>query len=314
MSAINHFIWCDSNWEVDVEECSGSDESDNSMHEISSTPLPSKKSLIPEQTVYPASISIDALMKAGQLFKPVKKNRASLKLEKFVIKDQEWVAVENPLYLLVETNSFSSGGFRNAFLGEGEKKEKWVIKTYNDKATTTITETLHTTVEDHTRKQIQMYCVARHLVNVFSTKVPKEFGKCFKFNRAYYTEYLGQPATVEEFGEGTFRKYVNNNGNTCKQPESSSAELKTIVEKAECLVHFSYVESSKKLMLLDLQGSEYELYDPEIATTTLLSENDEVYFCCGNLSTISIDEFNANHKCNKYCDMIHIKDNSYDSL
>ena len=46
-------------------------------------------------------------------------------------------------------------------------------------------------------------------------------------------------------------------------------------------------------MLLDLQGAEYHLYDPEIATTDLLNTDDnEAYFCCGNLSFLGIEEFN----------------------
>ena len=93
---------------------------------------------------------------------------------------------------------------------------------------------------------------------MFSTKAPEEFGQCFTFNRAYYTIYQGQPATVEEFVEGTFRKYINNNGKVCKQPESgSTADMKTIFEKTACLVHFSYLQSSEKLMLLDLQGANH---------------------------------------------------------
>ena len=112
-----------------------------------------------------------------------------------------------------------------------------------------------------------MHSAARHLANLFTSKAPGEFGQCFKFNRAYYTVYAGNPVTVEEFVEGTFRKYVNTDGKICKQPQGSNADIKTIFEKAECLVHFSYVESSKKLMLLGLQGAKYDLYDPEIATT-----------------------------------------------
>jgi hypothetical protein len=93
---------------------------------------------------------------------------------------------------------------------------------------------------------------------MFSTKAPGEFGQCFTFNRAYYTIYQGQPATVEEFVEGTFRKYINNNGKVCKQPQSgSTADMKTIFEKTACLVHFSYLQSSEKLMLLDLQGANH---------------------------------------------------------
>ena len=41
-------------------------------------------------------------------------------------------------------------------------------------------------------------------------------------------------------------------------------------------------------MVLDIQGSGYKLYDPEIVTTDLMETNDtshEVHVCAGNLST-----------------------------
>ncbi|CAB4003550.1 transient receptor potential cation channel subfamily M member 6-like [Paramuricea clavata] len=183
-----------------------------------------------------------------------------INVKKFHLDEQEWVSLENSLDLLVDAEKFSSGGFRDAFLGVTKDKEKWVIKKYHERAVNTITGTLNSTVEDHTHKQVQIHSVARHLTKVFSNKVPQEFGECFTFNRAYYTVYQGQPATVEEFVEGTFRKYVNNNGKVCR-PEVCSAEVMTIIEKAECLVHYSHIQSSKKLMLVDLQGAGYHLYE-----------------------------------------------------
>ena len=51
------------------------------------------------------------------------------------------------------------------------------------------------------------------------------------------------------------------------------------------------------------------MYDPEIATTELTTENaDEYYFCAGNLSQVTIDEFRKQHQCNRYCDMMGIED------
>ena len=47
-------------------------------------------------------------------------------------------------------------------------------------------------------------------------------------------------------------------------------------------------------MLLDIQGSMYSLYDPEIATALLnddLDNTGEVYFCAGNLSHLGINKF-----------------------
>ena len=47
-------------------------------------------------------------------------------------------------------------------------------------------------------------------------------------------------------------------------------EFDEIDAKAQCPVHHSYQLSERKLMLLDIQGSSYKLYDPEIATTDFL--------------------------------------------
>ena len=71
------------------------------------------------------------------------------------------------------------------FLGISKTKKKWVIKTYNETTKETITTTLQTSIEDHTRKQIQMHSAASHLANLFTSKPPGEFGQYFKFNRAY---------------------------------------------------------------------------------------------------------------------------------
>lgn len=68
-------------------------------------------------------------------------------------------------------------------------------------------------------------------------------------------------------------------------------------------MHYTSVVTKEKLMLLDIQGSGYCLYDPEIATADLIHKG-EIFFCCGNLPSISIDTFKKDHICNKYCDMV----------
>lgn len=52
------------------------------------------------------------------------------------------------------------------------------------------------------------------------------------------------------------------------------------------------------------RSAEYSLYDPEIATQEHTNEDDKYYFCCGNLSSLSIDNFLKQHKCNKFCKMM----------
>ena len=57
--------------------------------------------------------------------------------------------------------------------------------------------------------------------------------------------------TTEVFVEGTFRKYINNNGSFWDQGYCSK-----LFEKAQCLAHFTYERSGKEVMVLDFQGCE----------------------------------------------------------
>ena len=89
---------------------------------------------------------------------------------------------------------------------------------------------------------------------------------------------------------------------------SVTEDHQKVYAKAECLVHFSYTFSEKKMMLVDLQGSMFKLYDPEIATSKFTSDTDKLYFCAGNLSYVRNDNFSKAHECNKYCELMGLKD------
>ena len=260
------------------------------------------------ETQFPESVSIDQLLMAGKLVKAQQKDRVTLDLESFDVKNREWQN-EAKLELLLEREKFSSGAFRNAFKGTAEvdgERKTYVVKMYNEKALRTIEQTLNTAVEDHSRKQVQMHAVARHITKGFSLKVPPEFGECFKYNKVYYSCLNDKPVTVEDFVPGKFAKYVNNNGKCVAPPENSSNETKEIYAKAQCLVHYSYSPMQCKMMLTDIQGSKYSPYDPEISTQNLV-DDDELYFCCGNLSTTGMENFLCEHECNKYCQMLKLE-------
>ena len=97
-------------------------------------------------------------------------------------------------------------------------------------------------------------------------------------------------------------------------PNLSTQNDKAIYEKADTLVHYSYALSEEKLMLIDIQGCGYALCDPEIATESLKADDDddtdnsEILFCCGNLSTMAIQGFLNDHACNKYCKMLTLSE------
>ncbi len=59
-------------------------------------------------------------------------------------------------------------------------------------------------------------------------------------------------------------------------------------------------------MLLDIQGSNYSLFDPEIGTKDLLV-NDEVLFRAGNILYAAMETFISNHEFNEFCEAIGLK-------
>ena len=56
---------------------------------VFSEPVNVRNKPVIEETCYPTSVSIDLLLKAGQLIKPKMKNEVSLRLEKFHLEQQE---------------------------------------------------------------------------------------------------------------------------------------------------------------------------------------------------------------------------------
>ena len=109
--------------------------------------------------------------------------------------------------------------------------EKWVVKKYNVKSKNTIEDTLKTTTEIHTRKQVQMHTVARQLTKKFSSIVPEQFGQSFAYNKVFYSRLNDEPVTVEEFVSGQFTKYVNNDGKCIIQKQMPTQSLKKSLTK-----------------------------------------------------------------------------------
>jgi hypothetical protein len=64
--------------------------------------------------------------------------------------------------------------------------------------------------------------------------------------------------------------------------------------KAECYAHFTYEKSEGKLIVLDLQGSKYTLYDPDISSSELLDDG-KMQFWYGNLAAQAMENLFSNH-------------------
>ena len=259
------------------------------------------------------SVSIVDMIRASKLKKPAKTSNHTISMERFLIGNGGSWDTEQNIEIVVEDEQTDDGGFRNCFncfIG----KDRWMMKRLKphrvDEA-----QVVKLTDEDHTRKQVQMHAVAKVLVEKFNQKCPEKFGKTFSYEDVYFTMVDGRPATLERYVDGQCFKYVNNNG-ICPAPEEGMEDL---FEKGQALAHFSWVFSDKKLLLLDIQGSGYCLYDPEIATPNLVTTADEevqtdmIEFCMGNMSLDAIKLFmNREHKCGKFCEMLGLDDQTND--
>lgn len=218
-----------------------------------------------------------------------------------------WSTVPQKAEFLVEESPFAAGGFRNAFKAKsvtpGFEETTWVVKKYLTSAVDIIRET-NETEETHTQKSIQMHYLARNFASQLKERIAKdeitEFGQTFVYKKVFMGKTDDEEfVTIEEYIDGNFVKYINNNGDICDGGE--------ICDKAEAFAHFTYEKSEGKLIVLDIQGAGYTLYDPEIATLQLLSDEGNYMFCTGNLSETAIKGFFSAHDCNKFCKLLDLK-------
>ena len=252
-------------------------------------------------TTVAASVPLSAMLQLGKLIQP-KFDVVSVQLEEFDIAAKSWrQPVEAKLSVAKE--KFAEGSFREAYLSSAIsqlKPGKYVLKRFKKEKTDDI-EKMFGNMEAHTRKVVQMNALARHLALRLSKEAPEEFGPALEYTKVYFGKLYDESVTVEPYMDGTFVKYINNTGQLCGRP----SELREI---AETFSHFTYINSGRQLMVLDIQGIGHTLCDPEIATTELMDESgSSILFCCGNLSSDAIGKFKEAHACNKFCEALQLQ-------
>lgn len=226
------------------------------------------------KSAFPKSASISIFMKARKLVKPPDVKELNLTLEKFDIAESKWDICGTKVFH-IDKKQFSEGGFRKAYMATC-KGAKWVLKIYKDEAVSAIKDTLYLSLESHARKQVQMHMVANAIALKLAKKAPVTYGKTFCYNNVFFSKDKEVPMTLEEFIPRVFTKYCNNTGAFGKACKADDEE---IYMKAESLCHFSYHESGNELMMFDLQGSGFQLYDQEVATVNLTdADDDETFF------------------------------------
>ena len=256
---------------------------------------------------YPKSLSVIDMLKLGKVIDD-KIGTEPIELFTFNINEMAWSSNSTTVEFSIEKEPFGVGGFREAFKARTKARGfancLWVVKKYLKSTEATIDQT-NQTVEQHSRKVVQMHMLAKNIASKLEQHVEKEdlkdmYGETLKFKKVYLGKMQDNKwVTVEEFIEGTFTKYLNNNGMLC-------GDGSTIEEKCENLAHFSYEHSNNELIIVDMQGSGYSLFDPEIATKNL-QDGDEILFSTGNLSTVAITNFTENHICNDFCSLLGLK-------
>ena len=261
-----------------------------------------------KSTYYPRSLSISDMIKLGKTNTDTA--TTIVRIFRFDMEVLSWSKVPTTVEFYEEKEAIGTGAFRKAFKATSKNAEfagtTWVIKHYLPSALKCISDTGQT-VDQHNRKVVQMHLLARNFASQLEAEIKENeeseiFGTAFKYRKIFHGETEDKEyVTVEEFIPGQFKKYINNTGQTCVD------RTHIMAQKAECLTHFTYERSKKKLMLVDIQGTGYDLFDPEIASTDLLDETDKQYlYCTGNLSQVAISTFVKDHTCSVFCNLLRL--------
>ena len=266
---------------------------------------------------YPESLSASSMLRLGSEISMKIRTPDSIDLIDFDPQKLEWAHPKN-LQLFIDEEPFSQGGFRVVFRAKGSDGQNYVIKKFKKDIIEEIKKVNEhiekkETVDSLAKKAVQMHKLAKSLADAFDKNLheigkKKEFGSAFKYNSIYLGRIknnngIEESVVVEEFIPGEFKKYINNDGTIVYGlPEDLEMSL-----KAQCLSHYTYVKSNKKLLLLDIQGAGFTLFDPEVATSDDALCDGKLKFCMGNLSTRAVEMFIAIHICNKYCQIIGLK-------
>ena len=274
-----------------------------------SLPSPSKlgKMENTKSRVIPKRLSVSAILNLGRV---VKSGTTMVNLNTSHLDTMVWSNVDIPVEFQISKDLLGQGGFRKAYRTESNTQEfsnaEWVVKKYKKSVLKEI-EAINQTVKQHTRKLVQMHHLARNFAaQLRQVALDQDLRDLFGETFSYKTIYLGKLpggefVIVEEFVEIKMGKLVNNDGTPCGNKED------VILQKAECLVHFSYEKSNYQVKILDVQVINYELFDPEIASAELLDGQNQVLFTTGKLSATAIENFKVNHTCNSYCRCLSLK-------
>ncbi len=200
------------------------------------------------------------------------------------------VIFENPIKFAMRKNPFARGGLRHAFVCYDITNKRQLV------AKESVYENIFNSVTHHL-KDLRCQTVAKLLADLFNQEVLQAEKKTTKAksNLADYLPcYILEVTSsgkkkyyfVEPFLQGNYEKYINNNG----------AIPRSATQPPEAFAHFSYHKTGGALIVLDVQGVNNILTDPQIITADPLD-----IFGLGHHGTAQIAPFFKFHECNDLC-------------
>ena len=168
------------------------------------------------------SMSAVEMLKLGREIKSIP--ATEILVYHFDFKNLTWGSVPDKVEFVIDEDALGTGGFRQAFKATSQSKgfdhTSWVVKKYLAKTVSDI-EILGQTVEQHTKKVVQMHCMARNFTArmqqevVTKADLVDKFGPVFEYKKIYFGKWADECVTIEEFSPGAFDKHINNTGDVC---------------------------------------------------------------------------------------------------
>jgi hypothetical protein len=129
-----------------------------------------------KSTKVAASVRLSAMLKLGKIIQPTEEI-VTVQLEEFKINERAW-AQPFEATLSLSKEKFASGGIRNAYIAtplSGLSPGKYVLKKVKEEKVDEI-EKLFKSIEEHTRKAVQMNALVRNFTMTLASEAPVEYG------------------------------------------------------------------------------------------------------------------------------------------
>ena len=163
-------------WQLENEYASSSSRQ-QCLSEPVTPPCPSRKN--PEKRtqsacspnakqLFPKSLSISHMIKLGKLVKP-NEVVSVLEVYSFDLENINWSLLPQKVEFVIEKDVLGIGGFWQAFKARSSSPNfsnaVWVVKKYFPSTAKEITEDIKITIEEHTKKVVQMHALTKTLLS-----------------------------------------------------------------------------------------------------------------------------------------------------